>query len=322
MLLRIEERMPDSADNMLRIGTRGSRLALVQTEMAARALREIRPDLQIRVERIRTEGDRRRDVPLAAFGGRGVFTRTIEQALLDGRIDVAVHSCKDLPTGLPSGLALGAVLPRGPLEDALVVRAGWEPDPARLPRGACVGAGSARRRAALLALRRDLRVVEVRGNLDTRLRKLTEGRVDALVAAAAGLERLGAIFEGVSWRRLDPVLFPPAAGQGAIVCEFRTNDARTAELLRKIDHEPTHLAIACERQVLAGLEAGCRTPLGVTARVQGDVLTLFAVLFSEDGTRRFEARCNGKTDQYRDLVAAVVQELREAACRGRGAGED
>ena len=220
--------MTTSHPATLRAATRGSALALVQTELAATALRALDPALVVENVEVRTEGDRDRSTPLSVLGGRGIFVRAVEEALLDGRADIAVHSLKDMPTTQLPGLTLAAVLPRADLRDALVAREGRRL--ADLPPGARVGTSSRRRVALLRALRPDVEAVEIRGNVDTRLRKVAEGEYDAAVLAAAGLERLGRISEATEL--FEPERFLPAPGQGAIVVQCRADDTATLERSR------------------------------------------------------------------------------------------
>jgi len=206
------------------IGTRGSALAIAQSEWVAAAIRRARPGLAIRIERIRTTGDRMADAPLAAAGGKGLFVKEIEEALLDGRIDLAVHSLKDVPAEVPAGLALGAFPEREDPRDVVVTRGGGPLG--RLPEGAMVGTGSLRRQAQLLEARPDLRIVPIRGNVDTRLRKLDAGEVDAVILAAAGMRRLG--LDARITEFLPPDRMVPAIGQGALAIELREREAARA----------------------------------------------------------------------------------------------
>jgi hydroxymethylbilane synthase len=246
----------------LRIGSRGSQLALWQANHVAGLLREQGHEIEIVI--IKTTGDRARDVAFAAVGAKGMFTKEIEEALAAGHVDLAVHSLKDLPTELPEGFALAATPARVDSRDALVTAK--YANLAALPEGARVGTSSARRRAQLLALRPDLEAVEFRGNVDTRLRKLAEGEVDAILLAAAGLERLGK----TDWlrERFDPKDFCPAAGQGALAIETRADDAKTMEAIAFLDHEDTRYAVTAERAALASLGGGCQVPIGVHCRMK------------------------------------------------------
>lgn len=266
---------------MIRIGTRGSRLALVQAGAVGAALAG-RPS---RLVTIRTEGDRLADARLAAIGGKGLFVREIEEALLRDEIDVAVHSLKDLPAEAPAGLVLAAFLPRADARDVLVTR---QPATlATLARGARVGTSSPRRRALVLARRPDLAVEPIRGNVDTRLGKLAAGGFDAVVLAAAGLDRLGVTPEHVS--PLDPEEFVPAVGQGIIAVQARAADATTLAALREIDDHATRVCATAERAYLARLGASCHTPMAAHARLAGDTVHVHAIVAGEDGRRVLRA---------------------------------
>jgi len=268
----------------LRIATRGSALALVQTRLVTRALTMAHPDLTIEELVITTEGDRDRVTPLTVLGGRGVFVRSVEEALLDRRADLAMHSLKDVPTEPLPGLTLAAVLPRADLRDALVTQKGATL--ADLTAGARVGTSSRRRMALLRAARSDVVPTELRGNVDTRLRRVAEGDLDAAVLAAAGLERLDRLDSKV--KLLDPLEFVPAPGQGAIVVQCRADDTSTLALLAAIDDCDTHLATDAERGVLAALGSGCSLPVGAYARLEGGRLRLRGFIADESGTSYFE----------------------------------
>jgi hydroxymethylbilane synthase len=244
----------------LRIGSRGSQLALWQANHIAVLLRA--QGHMVEIEIIKTTGDRLQEVAFAEVGSKGMFTKEIEEALADGRIDLAVHSLKDLPTELPEPFALAATPKRMDARDAFVsVR---HASLASLPQGARVGTSSQRRRAQLKALRPDIEAIEFRGNVDTRLRKLAEGQVDAILLAAAGLDRL----EKTEWarERLDPKDFCPAAGQGALGIETRKDDAATIAAVAFLDHADTRFAVTVERAALAALGGGCQVPIGVHCR--------------------------------------------------------
>jgi hydroxymethylbilane synthase len=288
----------------LRIATRASALALVQTRIAEEALRAAHPGLEIREVEVTTEGDRDRTSPLTVIGGRGVFVRSVEEALLEGRADVAMHSLKDVPTEQLPGLALIATLLRADVRDALVSREGATLR--QLPSGARVGTSSRRRAALLLALRPDLEVVELRGNVDTRLRRVAEGAMDAAVLAAAGLERLGRTREIAEL--LNPREFLPAPGQGAIVLQCRADDAATVALLQAVDDAATHAATDAERAVLAALGSGCSLPVGAYAGIQGGRLHLRAMIAPEAGAPHFE-EAEGALDDARALGRAVGERL-------------
>jgi len=286
----------------LRVATRGSALARAQTDLAVAALRRA-AGVESEVLVVRTSGDRAEHVPAAQMEGQGWFTAELENALLDGRADAAVHSAKDLPTLLADGLAVVAYLERADARDALVSRDGAALD--ALPPGATVGTSSPRREAFLRALRPDLRATPMRGNVDTRLRKLDEGQVDALLLAAAGLDRLG-LGERIT-ERLDPQRFVPAPAQGVIAIEARVGST-AAELCEPAADAPAAAAVRAEREVLRRLGAGCRLPLGAWARVEGDTLVLLGALAGEDGAVR-TAEASGPLGDPRGLGARVAADL-------------
>lgn len=292
----------------IRIGTRGSRLARWQSEWVASALRERYPGLEVELVEIKTHGDRDRNSPLAAIGGTGLFTKEIQRALLDGAVDVAVHSLKDLPTLGPDGLILGAVPLREDVADALIA-----PEHRRLeslPAGAKVGTGSLRRRAQLLHARPDLHVEAVRGNVETRLNMALDGRLDAVVLAWAGLHRLG-LHDRVT-QRLEPPAILPAVGQGALGIECRADDASTRALLALLDDRATHVAVVAERRALAELEGGCMIPMAAWGRVGDDGrLHLDASVFDPDGRGRIAAGLPGSPADPDDLGRRVAQALRD-----------
>jgi len=268
----------------LRIGTRGSPLARAQTALVVRALEQAHPDLAgadaLEVVVIRTTGDRVTDRPLAELGGKGLFCKELEAALLEGRIDLAVHSVKDLPTWLPDDLVLGAVLARGDPRDVLITRDGAGLD--ALAPGAVVGTASLRRQAQLLARCPEVRVVPIRGNVETRLGKLGAGAVDATLLAQAGLERLGIAPAGA--RILPPEIMLPAVGQGAIGAECRAADAPTLALLAAIDDPESSVCVGAERALLAALDGSCHTPIAGHAACQGGRLRLDALVARPDGS--------------------------------------
>lgn len=278
---------------MLRIGSRGSKLALWQAEWVAARLGEL--GARCRIEIIRTTGDRITDAALARIGGKGLFTREIEEALLEDRIDVAVHSMKDLPTAMPEGLVVAAVPPREDPRDAVV---GCRLE--QLPAGARVGTSSLRRTAQLRLLRPDLVVEPVRGNVDTRLRSLEQGRFRAIVLAAAGLRRLG-------WEaRIDEILpaelMLPAVGQGALAVETRAG-GEAFELCRRLDDPASHRAVTAERAVLTALGGGCQVPIAAHAIVTGERLRLRALVVSPDGAPAVRDEIEGRAAE-----AAVLGE--------------
>ncbi len=302
-----------AAATTLRLGTRGSPLARWQSGWVAQRLAALHPGLAVELVEIRTQGDRDRNSPLAAIGGAGVFTKEIQRALIDGRVDLAVHSLKDLPTDGPIELALGAVPQREAVADALIAPRARTLD--ALPAGATVGTGSLRRRAMLLHARPDLRVVGVRGNVETRLREASEGRLDAVVLAGAGLNRLG--LEGRVTEMLGPPRFLPAVGQGALGVECRADDPATIALLAALDDPATRRAVLAERALLAALGGGCLVPLGAWSRAaaDGENLAIDAVVYDPDGRDRRAAALVGPADDPEGLGRRVAALLIEAGAR-------
>lgn len=287
------------------IGTRGSQLAVWQAEWVRARLLEVAPHLTVRLERIKTSGDKITDVPLAAIGGKGLFVKEIEEALLDGRVDLAVHSMKDVPTLLPAGLELLCVPAREDARDALISRTGAPLE--KLPRGARIGTSSLRRQAQLLHRRPDLSVEMLRGNLDTRLRRLKRGDYDAIVLAAAGLRRLGLAGEVSEYLSAEVSL--PAIGQGALGIEGRSDDARVRAVIAPLDHEPTRLAVTAERALLERLEGGCQVPIAAHASLSGGWLTLEALVASVDGRKVVRDRIEGPAANARALGLALAERL-------------
>jgi hydroxymethylbilane synthase len=287
----------------LRIGTRGSRLALTQARWVQAALQRLCPELSVELVTVRTTGDRFLDAPLSTIGGKGVFVKEIEDALTAGRIDCAVHSMKDVPTELAPGLVIGAIPPREAAHDVLISRA--RVPLAELPRGARVGTSSLRRMALLRAQRRDVEVQALRGNVDTRLRKLDGGELDAVVLAAAGLHRLGITRPGAV--ALDPEDFIPAIGQGALAIETRDDATRTP--LLALDDPETRIAVSAERAFLARVGGSCRTPLAAYATVEAGHLDLRALIANPDGIRVVRGRRDGATADATDLGRELADEL-------------
>jgi hydroxymethylbilane synthase len=287
----------------LRVGTRGSPLALVQVELVRRVLGAARP---VELCQISTTGDRVADRPLAEIGGKALFTKEIDHALLDREIDCAVHSMKDLESALSAGLEIAAILERGDPRDCLIGASGLTPE--ALAPGARIATSAVRRRAQLLARRPDLEIVAVRGNVDTRLRKHEAGEVAALVLAKAGLDRLGRS-EAIS-RVLEPSEMLPAAGQGAIAVLIRQGDAPTARLLAPINHQPTALAVTAERGFLAALGGDCATPIAAHATIHDRVLRLDGALFSSDGSESVRGQIEGASEDAAGLGARLAQRLK------------
>jgi len=298
----------------LRIGTRGSPLALAQAREVRRRLAEAWPDLAadeaVEIVVIRTSGDRIQDRPLAEIGGKGLFTKEIEEALLAGAIDLAVHSLKDVPTFFPDGLALGAVLPREDPRDVLLSRGGGTLSD--LPKGAVVGTSSLRRRAQVLARRSDLTVVDLRGNVDTRLGRLAAGEIDATLLASAGLARLGR--RPAEGRLLPVEEMLPAVAQGAIGVEIRAEAAATSERLPPLNDPDSALCVAAERAALAELDGSCRTPIAALAQVvETGTVRLRALLAAPDGSRVEHAEGSAATADAASLGSELGRRIRAAA---------
>ena len=287
------------------IGTRGSQLALWQAEYVRKCLNDHFPDRSIERKIIKTTGDKIRDRSLVGLG-KGVFTKEIEIALLDGTIDLAVHSMKDLPTDLPDGLCIAAIPVREDPRDVLVTQSGLLLD--QLPKGAKIGTTSPRRKSQLLHLRPDLRIVDVRGNLDTRLRKLHETDLDGVILAAAGIKRL--IGEKIITEYFETDQMVPAAGQGALGVEARTDDPEIKRLLDAINDTHSETEVFAERAVLSELGGGCQVPIGVNARLTDDRLHLTATVCSPDGKHRILERLSSCFESRSDWGdPACAQEL-------------
>ncbi|MBP2645253.1 MAG: hemC [Firmicutes bacterium] len=287
------------------IGTRGSKLALWQANYVADLLKARYPAIQVVLKNIVTTGDKILDVPLAKIGGKGLFTKELEKELLSGEIDLAVHSLKDMPTQLPPGLTLGAVTERMDARDALVSDTYTGVD--TLPQGARVGTSSLRRKAQLLHYRPDLIIKDLRGNLDTRLAKLRNSELDAIVLAVAGLTRL-------NWERHIAQILPediclPAVGQGALAIETRENDEAVLNVLSCLHHEQTAQITVAERAFLNWVEGNCQVPIGVYGRITEEGLVLQAVILSVDGRLRLEDRETGHLEDAYQIGARLAQRM-------------
>ena len=299
-------------ESTLIIGTRGSRLALVQAHSVARDLEAGHDDLAVQVRVLTTKGDANRDASLDTFGGEGVFVKELERALVSGEIDAAAHSLKDLPTSLPGGLTIASVPERVDVRDALISRDGAGLDD--LPSGACVATGSPRRRAQLQHYRPDLRFTGIRGNIDTRLRKLEEpDGPDAIVLAVAGLQRLG-------WMdRISEVLTPdvcmPAVGQAALAIETREDDQPTLEAARRIEDLAARQAVTAERSFLRRIGGGCHTPVGAWGRIEEGCLALDAVLAADDGGWLVRQSLRGQPEEGADLGRRLAEAVLDQAAQ-------
>ena len=289
------------------IATRGSRLALWQAEHI-KALVEKHSGRAVELLVLKTKGDIILDVPLAKVGGKGLFVKEIEEALLDGRADFAVHSMKDVPMDLPEGLILGAVPEREDPADLFLSARYANLD--ALPQGARVGTSSLRRQAQILAVRPDLEIVSLRGNVDTRLKKLLEGQFDAIIMASAGMNRLG--LSAPHTARLAPPAFLPACGQGALGIEYRQDRHDLRDLLAFLNHRPTAVCVEAERGFLAGLEGGCQVPIAGFAMLVDDLLTLEGLVADPRGGRMIRRTRAGRADTARELGLALAEEVKQA----------
>lgn len=306
---QVNENTPALADGLeptaiLTIGTRRSKLALAQTDMVRDMLCEANPGLHVAIEHITTKGDIILDRPLNAIGDKGLFVTEIEEAMRNGKVDLAVHSAKDLPSELPLDMALAVFPTRADPRDALISREGFSLD--SLPQGAVVGTSSLRRGCQLRHLRPDLQIEDLRGNVDTRLRKLHEGQYDAIVLAAAGLIRLGLHDEITQF--LEPDLMIPAVSQGVLGIEIRANDERTAALLAPLDDPISRVTATAERAFLARIGGGCQVPVGAYARVEGANITLMGLIGDRDG-HVVRGEQEGSTDDPAILGTSLAEQL-------------
>lgn len=300
----------------LRIGSRGSQLALWQAERAKATLCAAHADLTVEIIVIKSQGDKKQEQSIAALGSIGVFTRELELALQEKHIDIAVHSLKDLPTESPGDLHIAAVLPRDDPRDALIapVLAGLDVEDSQLafsmlPRSATIGTSSLRRRAELLRRRPDLRVIEVRGNVPTRLEKLASGHPEAIVLSYAGLQRLQLSPPGCVL--LQPEFMLPAPAQGTIALQTRRDDAAVSERVKTVNHQETKLTTSTERILLRDLEGGCRIPLGALATLQEDTITLRTRILMSDGSALLEHSAQAPLEAHQRLAHEVAEHLRQ-----------
>lgn len=279
--------------------------------MLKQSLKDAHDDKKLEVEIvvISTSGDRIQDRPLSEIGGKGLFTKEIEEQLLDGRIDMAVHSAKDMPTVLPDGLELSCYLPREEVADAFICPSHASIE--ELPRGAVVGSASLRRQALIRRMRPDIDVINYRGNVQTRLKKLNAGEVDATILAQAGLKRLGLANQITAILPADR--FPPAPGQGAICVETRTSDNAIFDLLSPINDNDTYAALVCERAFLAGLDGSCRTPIAGYALISGESLDFHGMILRPDGTEAHEIHMNGRAVDGSAIGEEAARKLRVEA---------
>jgi hydroxymethylbilane synthase len=296
----------------IKIGTRGSQLALYQAELTKSSLENKFPDLIFEIAVIQTKGDKILDVAISKIGDKGLFTKEIENALLDESVDIAVHSLKDLPTTLPDGLKLGAVLERGEFRDALVSKSGRKLY--ELTGNEVIATSSLRRKASLMRYNNSLNIIDIRGNVNTRLKKMEEGYCDALIMAAAGLQRLE--LDSYITEIINPEVIIPAASQGIIAIESRDGDKRTSELLAAINHLPTWNAGMAERSFLRTVEGGCQVPVGCFSYINGDIFFLTGFVASMDGSVYLLETENGPVTEPHEIGVKLAHRLLD-----RGAGE-
>jgi hydroxymethylbilane synthase len=289
----------------IRIGTRGSQLALYQAKKVKATLESAFPELQVELEIIKTKGDKILDVALSKIGDKGLFTKEIENALLDGSVDIAVHSLKDLPTTLPEGLKLGAVLERGEFRDALVSKNGKKLS--ELGAGDVVATSSLRRIAGLLNLNSEVTIKDIRGNVNSRLQKMEDGYCDAMIMAAAGLQRLG--LDQYITEIIDPEVIMPAVSQGAIAIETRLNDPEVDFFIDQINHTATLNAVVAERAFLAHLQGGCQVPLGCYSKVENGILTLSGFVASIDGKRHIREIASGAILKGAEIGVELAEKM-------------
>lgn len=290
------------------IATRGSRLALWQAEHVKKRLEQNSPDLAVALLTLKTQGDKILDTPLAKIGGKGLFVKEIEEALLDGRADLAVHSMKDVPVALPEGLVIGTIPEReDPTDTLLSVHHACLAD---LPAGALVGTSSLRRQSQLLTLRPDLRIESLRGNVDTRLRKLMDGQYAAIIMATSGLNRLG--ISAPMQEVLAPPRFLPAVAQGALGIEYVAGRTEVAKLLAPLEHYETRVCVEAERGFLTGLDGGCQVPIAGHATLDGGTVTLTGLVADTAGVRVHKRSTNGPVDQAKNLGFALAKEVLDA----------
>lgn len=287
------------------IGTRDSALAMWQTEWVKENLEKLNPDYTFKIVSMKTQGDKILDVALAKIGDKGLFTKELEVAMIEGQIDLAVHSMKDLPTVLPEGLMIGAICERVDPRDVVISRNGLKLD--ELPENARVGTSSLRRCAQLLNYRPDFKLQDLRGNLNTRMAKLERENLDAIILAAAGVERLG--WADKITERLSTDVSLPAVGQGSIGIEIRENDEDVYHVVQKLNHFPSQTAIVAERALLKSLEGGCQIPIGALGTVEGDTLTLQGIVASLDGKELLRSSISGPVEEAAALGEKLAQTL-------------
>ncbi|MFW5657316.1 MAG: hydroxymethylbilane synthase [Bacteroidota bacterium] len=291
--------------NHIKIGTRGSKLALFQANQVKETLENAFPDIQVKIVVVKTKGDKILDVSLSKIGDKGLFTKEIEDQLLDDRVDIAVHSLKDLPTVLPDGLKIAGVLPRHEVRDALVSKNHQKLS--QLLPGTVVATGSLRRKSQLLKYNPYLKIIDIRGNVETRLRKLKDGYCDALIMAGAGLMRLG--YHQYITELLDPLDILPAVSQGIIAIESKTTRPEVDEIIDKINHRKTFLIGEAERTFMRVLEGGCQVPVAMHTHIQKNELIFTGYVGSLDGTQSVRKTISGKIDEAKELAFALANQI-------------
>ncbi len=294
-------------DNTIKIGTRGSSLALWQANWVKDTILKNFPEMTVELEIIKTKGDKILDVPLAKVGGKGLFVKEIEEALLSGRVDIAIHSMKDMPAELPEGLTIGAIPDRENPSDVVISKDGLKLS--ELPEGATVGTSSLRRSSQLYKKRPDFKIVALRGNIDTRIKKLKNGEMDAIILAAAGVHRLG--FSEVITEYIDHDTMLPAVGQGALCVETRLNDDKVAPIMDKMNHHDTRVAVLCERAFLNRLEGSCQIPVAAHATIEDGKITLKGLVCGLDGKERVEDFISAPEDACESAGTELANRLLE-----------
>lgn len=293
------------SDNIIRIATRKSPLALWQAEFVKAELLKLHPGLQVELVKMVTQGDKILDTPLAKVGGKGLFVKELEVGMLEGEADIAVHSMKDVPVEFPEGLHLAVICEREDPRDAFVSNNYNSID--ELPKGAKVGTSSMRRECQLRANRPDLEILSLRGNVNTRLKKLDDGEYDAIILASAGLKRLG--FESRIKHSIDPLVSLPAIGQGAVGIECRSNDKRINNLIAPLNHEETSIRVRAERAMNSRLEGGCQVPIGGYAVIEHGVILLRGLVGKPDGTQIIRGDISGKPEDAEELGTVLADDL-------------
>jgi hydroxymethylbilane synthase len=296
---------------ILTVGTRGSKLSLIQTENILDKLKLVHPELEFKIKVIKTLGDKERKKPLFTIDRKGIFEKEIDLAIVKREIDFAVHSLKDVPTLESSETVIAAIPKRSSPHDVLISKGNVPFD--ALAKGAVIGTGSLRRLAQVKFLRPDLEVMPIRGNVDTRIQKVKRGEFDGVIVAEAGLERMG--LESLIAERFSLERFTPAAGQGALAIIARKDNENVIEILRSIDHPSTRAEVTAERSLVLALEGGCRVPIGAIGRANDRVLSLYGCIFSVNGQKKISSFATGSLDEAQDLGKKVAQSLQEQGAK-------